>query len=213
MRGVRALAGQAEMFVMENGYVGINPVGGGLTNVALVVPAAIAREARGNPSAFLLALCRRHPLVSARLAHASLAEPVHVTGPFDVGARHVTADGAALVGDAADFFDPFTGDGIVSALRGAELLSAVVPAALREPGIVRRTRLRGYQRARRKAFAGKRTVSRLIAYAMHCPVLFDRAVSRLERRQGMAHTLIGVTGEFVPARAVLNPAFLGRMVL
>ena len=60
---------------------------------------------------------------------------------------------------------------------------------------------------------GKRTVSRLIAYAMHCPVLFDRAVSRLERRQGMAHTLIGVTGEFVPARAVLNPAFLGRMVL
>ncbi|HET8633235.1 MAG TPA: FAD-dependent monooxygenase [Gemmatimonadales bacterium] len=213
MRGVRALAGQAEMFVMERGYVGINPVGDGLTNVALVVPAALAREAQGDAEAFLLALCRRHPLVSARLAHASLAEPVHVTGPFDVRARHVTADGAALVGDAADFLDPFTGDGIVSALRGAELLAAVVPPALAGPGVVRRRELREYTTARRRAFAGKRTVSRLIAYAMHCPVLFDRAVARLDRRQGMAHTLIGVTGEFVPARAVLNPAFLGRMVL
>jgi hypothetical protein len=48
---------------------------------------------------------------------------------------------------------------------------------------------------------------------MHFPVLFDHLVARLEARTGMAHTLIGVTGEFVPARAVLNPAFLGRMVL
>jgi hypothetical protein len=29
----------------------------------------------------------------------------------------------------------------------------------------------------------------------------------------MAHTFIGVTGDFVPARRVLNPLFLARMVL
>jgi hypothetical protein len=44
------------------------------------------------------------------------------------------------------------------------------------------------------------------------PRLFDRAVARLERR-GLAHTLIGVTGDFVPARAVLNPSFLARMLV
>ena len=27
------------------------------------------------------------------------------------------------------------------------------------------------------------------------------------------HTLIGVTGDFVPASAVLNPLFLARMIL
>ncbi len=213
MRGVRALAGQAEMFVLERGYIGINPVGGGLANVAVVVPADMAREARGDAAGFLLAQCRRHPLVAARLAQASLVEVVHVTGPFDVRARRVIADGALLVGDAADFFDPFTGDGIVSALRGAELLAGIVPRSLAEAGVVRRASLREYAAARRRAFSGKRAVSRLIAYAMHCPALFDRAVARLGRRHGMAHTLIGVTGEFVPARAVLNPAFLGRMVL
>jgi hypothetical protein len=54
-------------------------------------------------------------------------------------------------------------------------------------------------------------VERLIGYAMLAPALFDRAVARLERR-GLAHTLIGVTGDFVPARAVLNPLFLSRIV-
>jgi hypothetical protein len=45
------------------------------------------------------------------------------------------------------------------------------------------------------------------------PGLFDRAVGRLGRRAGMADTLIGVTGDFVPAREVLNPLFLARMLI
>jgi hypothetical protein len=53
----------------------------------------------------------------------------------------------------------------------------------------------------------------MIGYGMTFPSLFDRAVARLGRREGMADTLIGVTGDFVPAREVLNPIFLGRMIL
>jgi hypothetical protein len=48
---------------------------------------------------------------------------------------------------------------------------------------------------------------------MSFPALFDRAVARLGRRRGMADTLIGVTGDFVPAHEVLNPVFLARMLL
>jgi hypothetical protein len=47
---------------------------------------------------------------------------------------------------------------------------------------------------------------------MTWPALFARAVGRLGSR-GRAHTLIGVTADFVPARAVLNPVFLARMLL
>jgi hypothetical protein len=80
--------------------------------------------------------------------------------------------------------------------------SAAMPASL----------LGEYLALRRKAFLGKWAVERLIGYGMLAPALFDRAVERLERR-GLAHTMIGVTGDFVPARAVLNPAFLARMVM
>jgi flavin-dependent dehydrogenase len=117
------------------------------------------------------------------------------------------------VGDAADFFDPFTGEGIYSALRGAELLVESAAAALQGRGIVSGRDLAPYRRARWRAFAGKWVIERLIGYAMWSPRLFDRAVAGLGRRPAMAHTLIGVTGDFVPARAVLNPLFLARMVL
>ena len=45
------------------------------------------------------------------------------------------------------------------------------------------------------------------------PSSVDHAVARLGRRAGMADTLIGVTGDFVPARRVLNPLFLARMLV
>ena len=65
---------------------------------------------------------------------------------------------------------------------------------------------------RRAAYAGKWAVERLVGYGQLLPAIFDRAVRRLERR-GMAHTFIGVTADLLPARAVLNPWFLTRMVL
>ncbi len=156
---------------------------------------------------------RRFPGVYERVAAGTRAGAVLATGPFAAWSGRVVADGAALVGDAADFFDPFTGEGICSALRGAELLAAVAAGALASPGIVTGARLAGYGRARRHAFAGKWAVERLIGYGMELPALFDHAVGRIGRRAGMADTLVGVTGDFVPARRVLSPLFLARMLV
>ncbi|MEZ4456055.1 MAG: hypothetical protein R2882_05815 [Gemmatimonadales bacterium] len=72
--------------------------------------------------------------------------------------------------------------------------------------------LEPYRAARRRAFAGKWAVERLIGYGMLAPPLFDRAVERLARRD-RGHTLVGVTGDFIPARAVLNPGFLLGMLV
>jgi flavin-dependent dehydrogenase len=181
--------------------------------VALVVPAALAAGARGRVRDFFMEMLERFPDVRGRVRAERIVRDVLATGPFDVRARRVVADGALLVGDAADFFDPFTGEGICSALRGAELAAATAHEALACPGAVEARRLAPYRSARRRAFAGKWAVERLIGYSMAWPALFDRAVARLGRRPGMAHTLIGVTGDFVPAREVLNPIFLARMVL
>ena len=211
--GVTGMGDSAEMHVGRHGYVGLNPIGGGRTNVALVVPADRGAGARGRMESFLLEALRAFPGLHERVAVGVLARRVLATGPFAAWSGRVTVDGAALVGDAADFFDPFTGEGIYSALRGAEMLAEAAAAALERPGPVTAADLAGYRRARRRAFAGKWAVERLIGYGMLFPALFDRAVARLGRRAGMADTLIGVTGDFVPARHVLNPLFLARMIL
>ena len=211
--GVTGMGDSAEMHVGRQGYVGLNPIGGGRTNVALVVPAERGGEARGRTESFLLEALRAFPGLHERVAAGALARRVLATGPFAAWSGLVTVDGAALVGDAADFFDPFTGEGIYSALRGAELLAEAAVVALGRPGPVTAADLAGYGRARRRAFAGKWAVERLIGYGMLFPALFDRAVARLGRRAGMADTLIGVTGDFVPALHVLNPLFLARMIL
>jgi menaquinone-9 beta-reductase len=211
--GVEGMGSSAELYVGAEGYVGLNPIGGGRTNVALVVPAALAGGARGRVEAFFAERLAAFPEVGRRITHAAVARRVLATGPFAAWSGRVTADGAALVGDAADFFDPFTGEGIYCALRGAELLANAAVPALERPGIVTEDRLREYRRGRRRAFAGKWAVERLVGYGMCFPRLFDRAVARIGRRAGMADTFIGVTGDFVPARAVLNPLFLARMVL
>ncbi|HEU5170484.1 MAG TPA: NAD(P)/FAD-dependent oxidoreductase [Gemmatimonadales bacterium] len=211
--GVPGLARSAEMHVGPRGYVGLNPIGDDLANVALVVPAALAVASRGRAEAFFFDWLERFPGVRGRVDRRRLARAVLATGPFAIRSRRVTADGALLVGDAADFFDPFTGEGICSALLGAELVAEHAGRALARGGSVTARRLAGYRRARFRTFAGKWGVERLIGYAMLWPRLFDRAVERLGRRPAMAHTLIGVTGDFVPATAALNPLFLARLLL
>jgi flavin-dependent dehydrogenase len=210
--GVPELTDTAEMHVGAGGYVGLNPLGGGVANVALVVPARLAGAARGRVERFFLEQLDRFTGVRGRVDPGALVRGVMATGPFARKARRVVLPGGLLVGDAADFFDPFTGEGICAALRGAELVEAAVSAPLAQAGQVPMAALRAYRASRRRAFLGKWMVERAIGYAMLAPAFFDRAVERLERR-GLAHTLIGVTGDFIPARAVLNPLFLSQVVL
>jgi menaquinone-9 beta-reductase len=211
--GVAGMGDSAEMHVGRAGYVGLNAIGGGRVNVAVVVPADRGAEARGRSEAFFLDALRAFPDLHGRVTAGSIARRVLVTGPFAAWSGRVVTEGAALVGDAADFFDPFTGEGIYSALRGAELLADTAATALAEPGTVVAARLAPYRRARRRAFAGKWAVERLIGYGMQFPALFDHAVARLGRKAGMADTLIGVTADLLPASRVLNPLFLARMLV
>ena len=191
------------------GYVGLATVDGGLTNAAMAVPASFARAVSGDREGFFLHWLRSRPQLAARVRGARLASPVRVTGPFASHARRSWAPGAALVGDAADFFDPFTGEGIYTALRGGELLA---PHALAAIGATRERdadrALARYHRARRAEFAGNWIVERLIGAAVGWAPAMNYFSRTLEARKDMADLLVGVTGNFVPAREVLRPAYL-----
>lgn len=212
VRNVSGVGASAELHVGRSGYVGVNPIGSGVSNVALVVPRHCAASARGDAAGFFHRVIGTFPGVAGRVAADQVVREVLVTGPFAARSSRVIAPGALLLGDAAEFFDPFTGEGIYRALRGAELAAAVLAPALRSGGGVTAAALRPYLAARRAAFAGHQAVERMIGWLMYAPALFDRAVRRLEHH-GLADRLIGVTGDLLPARAALNPGFLLRTLL
>jgi geranylgeranyl reductase family protein len=212
--GIAGVGELGEMHVERDGYLGVADVGNGRANVAVVIPAARAEELSAGTERFLERWIASRPQLRDRFAGASRVTALRTTGPFASRARRAWAPGAALVGDAADFFDPFTGEGIYAALRGGELLAPYAVAALRATSpLGERTALEAYDRARRHEFGGKWLVERMIGTAVAFPALLDRAAAVLSRRPAMADLLVGVTGDFVPARAVLNPSFLARLLL
>jgi flavin-dependent dehydrogenase len=208
--GVRDVGEQGEMHVERDGYVGIADVGHGATTVALVVPLRRAREISHDRSAFLDAWLGAHPHLAARFAGAERVSPVVATGPFGSYSRRAWSPGAALVGDAADFFDPFTGEGIYAALHGGELLADSLAEALgaRDGG---EAALREYDRLRRKEFGGKWIVERVIGAVVGWPPLINRAAKRLSARKDLADLLIGVTGNFVPASEVVRWSYVWKV--
>jgi flavin-dependent dehydrogenase len=212
--GLEGLGECGEMHVERDGYVGIADVGHGETNVAIVVPASFGREIAADRTAFFDRWIARRPQLAPRFARARRTSAVRATGPFGAVARRGWAPGAALVGDAADFFDPFTGEGIYAGLRGGELVAPFLHEALRAPnGSAADHALAGYDEARRREFGGKWIVERMIGTAVAVPFLINRAASVLSRRRDMADLLVGVAGDFVPPAEVLNAGYLLRLFL
>ena len=207
--GVEGISDFGEMHVDRGGYCGVAPVGNGLFNVAVVVPVSRAAEVAVDRTEFLESwLAEREPLAKL-FRNATRETPVRATGPFATSAKRTWSPGAALVGDAADFFDPFTGEGIYSALRGGELLASRAAESVRADSQAKRDRiLAGYDEDRRREFSGKWTVERLIGTAVAFPALINRAARVLSARRDMADLLVGVVGDFVPAREVLRPGYV-----
>ena len=207
--GVTGMRDVGEMHVCPSGYVGLAPVGNGLTNISVVVD---TEHALGGPLSWFRATIDNLPELVARLSDAQFIAPLKGAGPFAHRTIRATHDRAVLVGDAAGFCDPFTGEGIYAALHGAELAVAHVLKQLECDQLDQR-HLRPYDRARRKAFLGKWIVERIIAWVVGHPAALDHVAARLRAKPHLADLLVGVTGDFVPARHILSPAFAGQLVL
>jgi menaquinone-9 beta-reductase len=215
MRGIASLGSYTEMHVANRRYVGVAPLEaspeGDLSNVAMVVDEARdGRAIAGRATEFLLEALGTFPGLRGRMPRAAITKPVLTVSGLNVCARCASARGVLLVGDAAGYYDPFTGEGMYRALRSAQLAAEVAADALRSGDTGARALAR-YDNLMRRTFRGKRTVERIIQTAVQAPPLMDHVALSLGRNKPMADTLVGVTGDFLPASAVLRPGFLLRL--
>jgi geranylgeranyl reductase family protein len=199
--GVDGLGDRGEIFVDPPDYSILNPVAPGLVNLSLVVPLAHATPFRGRLEAFLGARIKQLRHLPARVAGMRAEGPLRVMGPLAYRVAEPRVGGVLLAGDAAGFYDPFTGEGLFTALRSAELLAEVAhPALTRDdlsPGA-----LAPYAVAKRRAFADKARVTRVLQLVIRHRRLANAAAHVLRRRPTLLATLMGVIGDFIPPRAI-----------
>ncbi|MGH7459251.1 MAG: NAD(P)/FAD-dependent oxidoreductase [Longimicrobiaceae bacterium] len=185
-----------ELRLFSGGCVGLAPVDGGGWNGVVVAGEELGAEVRGDGDGFFDRTVRRVAGDGFRRV-----EPVLATGPFDWPVKGAVADGALLVGDAAGYYDPFTGQGVYRALRGAELAANAAERALGSGDLCARS-LASYDRAVRRAFLPGVRVQRLIELVLARPRLFGAIAGRLRARPGLADRLVAVTGDLAPVRTL-----------
>jgi flavin-dependent dehydrogenase len=210
-QGVQGLGEYGEMHVGGGGYCGLAPLGPGLANVAFVLHEREMSRAAGDVEGFhRRALRHRWPRLAERLEGARLTEPPRALGPLAVETRGIASPGALLVGDAAGFYDPFTGEGVTLALQTARLAATAVTEALGARDATARLgrRLDGYERARDAATRDKFRFNRLLQVAVGWPEAGNLVARRLARRPDLADRLVGIAGDFVPARTAFGARFL-----
>ena len=110
---------------------------------------------------------------------------VRGAGPFWVRPSRVAGDGVFLIGDAAGFLDPLTGDGMSDALVAASKLSGILASQVENPEAV-------YARWESAQWRRRVLVSRLALLLTGSSVLARRALRRLQGRPVTLNRLLEV---------------------
>ena len=192
-----------EIFVDPPDYAILNPVSADRVNMSLVVPLDHVVPWRGRLEAFFFSRVKQLPHLARRLAGAEPVAPIEAMGPLAYHVNEPPHGGVLLVGDAAGFYDPLTGEGVFSALRGAELAADVAGRALAR-GDVSADGLAEYGRARSRAFADKQRFTRALQFVVGHRRLGNFVAHRLARRQDLLDRTLGVVGDFIPPRTLLR---------
>jgi flavin-dependent dehydrogenase len=207
-----AVARDARMILFRDGYVGLAPVPGGRVNVGIVLGRSWARTLRENGA-------------EATVREVLAGVPAAADDPIDWGAldRCDAIEGVAplghrvtrrhgpgwlLVGDAAGFLDPFTGEGLHRALVSASLAAAAIDGYLRRDAGA----LAAYDRAMDVRFRSKDVVSLLVQAFLARSAIFEYAARRLSARERVRETMGLVMGDLVPASRALDPRFVTALL-
>ena len=208
--GLKGIQDRGEIYLDPPDYAILNPVAPGLVNLGLVVPLGHARPFARRLETFFGARLRQLRHLAPRLDGMKAEGRLTAMGPLAYKVAEPQVGGVMLVGDATGFYDPFTGEGIFTALRSAELLTETAHAALTRDDLSVGP-LAVYGERRRAELAAKSHVTRGLQLLISRRRLSNLAARLLARRPHLVHTLLGVFGDFVPPRELLRAAFSRRV--
>jgi menaquinone-9 beta-reductase len=221
LTGIANLDSVGEMHLSRGACAGVAPVGGfpgaeAVANLTVVVETGRCPRPPGRaPLQAWRAWLRRFPALRGRLDHARVyggADTVRplTSGPFDQPVNRVAGDGFALVGDAAGYYDPFTGQGVTHALEDAFAIADAAAAAFADSrGRALGTgALADYAAAHRRRTIAAHTMQRLVDALLGHAAPAAAALAWLRRSTTARSAILRATGDLLPPRDLLSPRLL-----
>jgi flavin-dependent dehydrogenase len=190
------------MYVGARGYYARNPLSASTANSMLVLPyPARAEDADAIVEEMTNGNRRFEPENVERLV---------AIGPLRYRASRVISGRTLLTGDAAELLDPFTGQGVASAIALSAPASAAVSALLR--GEPEQQVAKNYAAQWRAIVAPRRALTNLVEAVVRIGFLRDRAVRNIRRDAGAAHALLASVSGITPARDALAQAVVSQLL-
>lgn len=197
----------AQMLIGRGWYCGVAPVPGGRVNIGLVMTERQLRSSLRESGSALAAVreaVRALPPPRRAWQDAPETDETVVALPLAQRVSRRGGPGFLLVGDAAGFIDPLSGEGLHRSLVSAELAASAIAAWRRGDA----TALERYDHRMRARFAPKDLLSWLLQLFLARPGALDYALSRLARRDAIHRTFADVMADLQPPRRALEPRFL-----
>jgi flavin-dependent dehydrogenase len=178
LRGTRGTPRNSiDLYSFARGYLGVNAVEGGITNICGLVHASRLAGHKGRWDSFVETIRAEEPrLEELYAAHAPAQEGYLSSEPVIFRARSAVEGGVFMIGDASGIIDPLTGNGMAMAIQSALLVAPMLLRLVGDPS--RRVEIENeYRRAHRAFFAPRIAWSRSVAMLLSRPRLLDAALA------------------------------------
>jgi flavin-dependent dehydrogenase len=166
-----------ELYSFRQGYLGVNAVEGGITNICGLVHASRLTGHKGRWDAFIETIRREEPRLEELYAKHEPAQDGYLSSePVIFRARSAVEVGVFMIGDASGVIDPLTGNGMAMAIQSALLVAPFLLRLLETPA--QRAAIEDeYRRAHRAMFIPRIAWSRRVAALLSRPRLLDAALA------------------------------------
>lgn len=181
-------------FFKDGSYSALDPVEEKLINFSVICDVNILKSFR-TPSLAIKHYIKNSSILKEDYGELPEEIKVFTTFPITNRVKSNIDQNLALVGDAAGFVDPLTGEGMYNALWSANCLSQEfthLKGSLKDSNI--KSSLNRYDLKKRKHFRQKIILAKIFQFIIYHPFILELAGKFLIKKPERGHILIGVIG-------------------
>jgi flavin-dependent dehydrogenase len=174
--------GTIELYSFAHGYLGVNDIENGITNICGLVHARRLQRHKGRWDAFVETIrAEEQPLETMYARYAPAQDGFLSSEPVIFRARSAVEEGIFMIGDASGVIDPLTGNGMAMAMQSAVVAASSIADALNGD---RNRAENGYRNRHAEMFGPRIAWSRRAAFFLSRPALLDTALRIRPRNAG-----------------------------